>query len=53
MVNAHDARGHHTENDKNLIFLPAKPDLRLDKADSLVIRILIYIANRINIIFTQ
>ncbi len=43
MPNAHEGRGNHTESDKNLIFLPVKPDLRLDEADSLLVRILVYL----------
>jgi len=39
MLNAHDGPGHHTKNDKNLIFIPAKLDLSLDEADSLIIRV--------------
>ena len=33
------APGHHTERDKNLIFLQAMPDLRLDRTDPLVVRV--------------
>lgn len=44
MLNAHDARGHHTKSDETLIFLPPRLNLRPDEADSLVVRILIFIA---------
>jgi len=41
IAKAHDGLGHYTKSDENLIFLPAKPHLRPDVADSLVVRILI------------
>lgn len=45
MVNPYDARGHHTKNDENLIFLPPWPYLGLHMVYSLIVRILIFIAD--------
>ncbi len=45
MLNPYDARGHHTKRDDNLIFLLARSYLRPYMADSLIVRILIFIAN--------
>jgi len=45
MLNPYDARGYHTKSDENLIFLPARPYLRPHMADSLIVRILIFIAD--------
>lgn len=45
MLNSYDARGHHTKSDKNLIFLLVRLYLRAYMADSLIVRISIFIAD--------